>query len=98
MAKRGSVQVNFNQKYFDEIMKSAGVERVTRATAEKVRDVARATAPVKTGAYRDGIVVRRQQTTYRTVHRVVGRDPKTLLVEAKTGNLARALKSVKKSG
>ena len=37
----------------------------------------------------------RHDTQYRTVARVVGRDPKTMLIESKTGNLARSLRGAK---
>lgn len=86
--------VKFNQKYFDRIGKSAGVERLTEAAAKKVLREARATAPVDSGDYRRGLQIEKKESRYRSVFLVVGRDRKTLLVEAWTGNLARALKRV----
>ena len=94
MANRETV--DFNPAFFDQIMKSAGVTRLTKAAAERTAQVAKSTAPVDTGAYRDGIEVERYDSRYRVAFRVVGTDWKTLLVESKLGVLARALKAVKK--
>lgn len=61
-----------------------------RRRAERVAAQARSTAPVETGAYRDGITVF-DVTTDRAVVRVGSTARHAPLVEAKTGNLARAL-------
>lgn len=87
--------VTFNDSYFDEILNSAGVQRLCRSKAEQALAIARATAPVDTGAYRAGLAVEAKRSAHRTVYRVVGHDRKTLLIEAKTGNLVRALKAVR---
>jgi hypothetical protein len=80
-------------------LKSSGVKallnsRETRALltdkAEAVLSTAIASAPVETGNYRDGLEIQ-QDTTDRAVARVVGTAPHSHLVEANTGNLARAL-------
>jgi hypothetical protein len=94
MAKNARTTVDFNPKFFDEIMKSAKVEALTTELADEVLAVAKHTAPVDSGDYRAGLHKETRETQYRTVVRVVGDDPKTLLIEAKTGNLARALKAV----
>lgn len=86
--------VTFNDSYFDEVLNSAGVQRLCRSKAEQALAIARASAPVDTGAYRGGLAVEAKRSAHRTVYRVVGHDRKTLLVEAKTGNLVRALKAV----
>lgn len=93
MAGGGKTSVEFNQSFFDSIMRSAGVQSMQQAAAERVLQRAKATAPVRTGAYRDGLHIARAERKYRTAFLVVGSAPHTLLVEAKTGNLARALKS-----
>ena len=67
-----------------------GVRAELRRRAERVAAQARATAPVETGAYRDGITVF-DATTDRAVVRVGSTARHAPLVEAKTGNLARAL-------
>ena len=87
--------VTFNDSYFDEVLNSAGVQRLCRSKAEQALAIARASAPVDTGAYRAWLAVEAKRSAHRTVYRVVGHDRKTLLVEAKTGNLVRALKAVR---
>ncbi|RJT88158.1 HK97 gp10 family phage protein [Cryobacterium melibiosiphilum] len=74
--------------------KSAGVRRLVKDVADEVAIVARMTAPVDSGDYRDGIEVRMRETSYRAFAIVVGTDWKTMLVEAKTGNLVNALRYV----
>ncbi len=95
MAAKGQTIVEFNQKYFDEIMRTAGVTKLTDATAERALAIAQSTAPVATGDYREGLHIEHYEAAYRRTTRVVGDDAKTLLVESKTGNLARALKAAK---
>lgn len=95
MPARGQTEVEFNQGYFDDIMRSAGVDALTKQQAEKAASIARSTAPVDTGEYRDRIRVVVRESRYRRVYRVIGTDAKTLLIESKTGNLARALKASK---
>ena len=55
----------------------------------------RATAPVDTGAYRDGFRIEVHKSAHRNSYRVVGHDWKTILLESKGGYLVRALKAVK---
>lgn len=95
MAGSGQVKVHFNDAFFDEILNSAGVRAMTRGAAEKALGVARANAPVDTGAYRDGLEVKAVQHARRTTFMVVGTDAKTMLVESRTGNLRKALKAAK---
>lgn len=95
MPAKGQTTVDFNDFYFDEILKSANVEKLSKAAAERAATVARTNAPVDTGSYRNQIEVTTRESRFRRVYRVVGRDPKTLLIESKTGNLARALKAAK---
>ncbi|WOH20129.1 HK97 gp10 family phage protein [Paenarthrobacter sp. GOM3] len=90
--------MEFNDKFFEEIGKSAGVTQICKEVAEKVLATAQASAPVDEGAYRDGLHVEVKAVEKRNVALVVGSDPKTMLIESKTGNLARALNRVKKSG
>jgi hypothetical protein len=91
------VTVDFNQAYFDNILRSAGVEALCQGKAEDALAIARSTAPVDTGAYRDGLEIEKVPHKYRDTYEVVGHDKKTLIIESKTGNLARALKAVKKA-
>ena len=92
-----NVTVTFNQAYFNQIMRSAGVEALCKGKTEDALAIAKSTAPVDTGAYRDGLGIEKVPHKYRDTYEVVGHDWKTLLVESKTGNLARALKAVKKA-
>ena len=96
MAGFGQTDVDFNESFFDAIMHSAEVESLCRQKAEAVLQEAKATAPVDTGAYRDGIEIKVVQHAHRNTYQVVGTDAKTMLVESKTGNLARALKKAGK--
>lgn len=89
------VMVKFNDRYFDELLNSAGVKAMTRRAAEKTLEYAKAHAPVDNGDYRDGLQIEEVKHEHRTTCMVVGTDPKTLLVESKTGNLRKALKAGK---
>ena len=95
MAKDQNGSIDFNPKFFNNIMKTAGVVKLSKAAAEKAAGIARATAPYKSGDYQRGIKVVQRDARYRSTWQVVGTDWKTLLVESKTGNLARALKAAK---
>lgn len=95
MARSGNTEVTFKTEYFDNIMETAEIESLSKAAAERAHVIAQSTAPVDSGDYRDRLGVERRQSRFRGVWRVVGRDKKTMLIEAKTGNLARALKAAK---
>jgi hypothetical protein len=84
--------VQFDNGYFDRLSRSPGVVSITVAAAQKIAATARASAPSDTNTYRNGIkVVLKFQR--RAVALVVGTDKKTMLIESKTGNLARALRA-----
>lgn len=87
--------MEFNDRFFEELGKSSGVTSLVKRKTQDVARIAIATAPVDTGAYRDLIEVRVKTARYRNVGLVVGTDWKTLLVEAKTHNLVRALRQAK---
>lgn len=95
MPAAGQTTVDFNNSFFDEMLNSAGVRALTRGAAEKALNIARANAPVDTGAYRDGLQVEAVQHAHRTTYRVVGTDAETMLIESQTGNLVKALKKAK---
>ena len=95
MPAAGQTTVDFNNSFFDEMLNSAGVRALTRGAAEKALNIARANAPVDTGAYRDGLQVEAVQHAHRTTYRVVGTDAKIMLIESQTGNLVKALKKAK---
>jgi len=95
MARSGDTSFEPNQRWFDTILRSAPVEAVVDQTAGRTQAHAKAHAPVDTADYRDGIRIEHRESRYRRVTRVVGTDEKTMIIEAKTGNLARALKATK---
>lgn len=95
MPAAGQTTVHFNDEFFDEILNSAGVRAMCRGAAERALGVAQANAPVDSGDYKNGLELREVRRAHRTTVMVVGTDAKTMLVESKTGNLARALKAVR---
>lgn len=72
------------------LLNDSGVRADLHRRAEAVAAAARASAPVASGAYRDSIHVE-DATTDRAVVRVVAGSSHAMLVESKTGNLAKAL-------
>lgn len=95
MPAAGQTTVDFNDKFFEDILNSSKVKQLTRQAAERALAAARASAPVETGDYRDGLGIEEVKRAHRTTVMVVGHDAKTLLVESRTGNLAKALKKAR---
>jgi len=87
--------VQFNNRFFEELGRSPGVRRVVDEAADRVQDIAQSTAPEDSGEYRDGIV-RTSKYQRRYVAEVIATDPKSMLIESKTGNLARAVQRAKR--
>lgn len=83
-------KVKLNHAGMRDLLRDPGVRAELTRRAELVLQEATANAPVDTGAYRDGLQII-QDTTDRAVVRIAGTAPHSHLVEAKTGNLARAL-------
>jgi hypothetical protein len=75
-----------------DALSSAAVRAQLESIAHRVEAAAIASAPVKTGNYKNSIHVE-DDTTDRARVRVVASAPHAHLVEARTGNLARALGS-----
>jgi hypothetical protein len=86
-------KVKLNSSGVDQVLSTAKTRAALRPIVEQVAAAARASAPVESGEYRDSITVE-SVTTDRAVERVVARAPHALVVESRTGNLARALGSV----
>ena len=80
----------FNDAFLDKLGRSSRVVGLCEQAAEGIAADARASAPVDTGEYRDGIIVRTRQAAHRTVVEVAATDDKSMLIESTTGNLARA--------
>lgn len=98
-------EVELNDAFFEELGRSPAVVNLCREKAEEVAAIARSTAPVgpdsrggAPGDYRDSIRVEIQHRNRRNAAVVVADNWKSLLIESQTGNLARALNQVKKSG
>lgn len=89
--------MEFNNAFFEKLSTSPEVTALVTEAAERIAAIARETAPVDSGDYKNGIavVVKRQK---RSVALVVASDPKSMIIEAKTGNLVRALKAGRKRG
>jgi len=83
-------RVRLNRAGMRELLRSDGVRHELTRRMDGVESAAKASAPVDSGAYRDSIHVE-QDTTDRAVVRVVADADHALVVESKTGNLARAL-------
>ncbi|MFJ4168494.1 HK97 gp10 family phage protein [Paenarthrobacter sp. NPDC089714] len=90
--------VEYNDAFFERLGKSAEVTDLCSDVANEVASTARATAPRNTNDYADGISVEVVERGRRNVALVVAKDSKSLLIESKTGNLARALNQVKRGG
>ncbi|APZ81756.1 hypothetical protein NCPPB3778_10 [Rathayibacter phage NCPPB3778] len=84
-------ELKFNDSFFDEVLKSPGVKAMVDDAAGKILAAAKQSAPVDTGAYRDSLHIEHHESKYRQVARVVADDPKTMIIESRTGNLARAI-------
>lgn len=95
MARNDGMDLEFNERYFESVLRQPQVEALTDAAGNRALATARATAPVDTSDYQRGLHIEHYQSRFRRTTRVVGSDEKTLLIESKTGNLARALKAAK---
>lgn len=85
-------KVKLNSSGMAAMLKSAEVRAGLQGPAEAVLAAAKGGAPVATGAYRDSLHLVNDTTDRAVVRVVVGVDY-GMLVEADTGNLARALGS-----
>lgn len=88
---RSTIVINHReiQTYLDG---AHGVEALLERSAQNVLGAAQSSAPVASGAYRDSLHIDTDKTD-RMVKRVVAEVDYALVVEANTGNLARALDS-----
>lgn len=86
-------EFEFDPGFFDWLNHQPGIEEATKQAADKVLAVAKATAPVATGEYRDDLSVEKSDRAGRPVYRVGAPDTDySLAIEARTGHLARAVK------
>lgn len=84
--------VQFNNAFFDELSRSPKVAALVDEATERVAATARSTAPEDSGDYKNGITTA-SKLQRRYVGLVIAGDEKSMIVEAKTGNLARALRA-----
>lgn len=82
-----------NRAGMEGLLKSAGVAAMLSTHANRVASAARDIAPVDSGEYRDSIEVYSEMHPTRVAVHVGSTAPHGLIVEAKTGTLARALGS-----
>ncbi|NHN55775.1 HK97 gp10 family phage protein [Calidifontibacter sp. DB0510] len=95
---RPSARVEVDEQALQRFLDTDAIKLAT-VVGEKVAARARTTAPVLSGAYRDGIdvqVARDASTGHKTV-RVGSSVAYTMVIEARTGNLARALDAAREA-
>ena len=80
----------------DALTHDPGIVAVVKRQTDRIAAVARSTAPVDDGDYKAGIRTRIKYQE-RAVGVVEATDPKSLIIEARTGNLARAVKKAARS-
>ncbi|MET4094568.1 HK97 gp10 family phage protein [Arthrobacter sp. UYCu712] len=90
--------MKFNNDFFSKLGHSPEVTALCVSIAERGAAIARSTAPVDTGDYRDGIHVEVVRANRRNVAVIKSDDEKTMWIESETGNLARALGALKSGG
>ncbi|KAB1867334.1 HK97 gp10 family phage protein [Microbacterium algeriense] len=96
MARSGDTEVEFTPRFFEEVLRQPKVERLTDEIAAAALAKMQADAPRDTEAYVEGLHIEHHDSRYRRTTRVVGSDEKTLLIESKTGTMARGLKAAKR--
>lgn len=90
--------VQLNDAFFEQLGRSPEVTQLCVDVAERIAAAARATAPRDSNEYANSIHVEVVRRGRRNAALVIADDEKSLLIESRTGNLARALNQVKKSG
>ncbi|MDQ0735330.1 hypothetical protein [Arthrobacter agilis] len=85
-----------NDSFFSEIGTGPELTQMCVDKAEQIRSAAVSSAPVDSGAYKGSITVKVKRSARRNVAVVEASDPKSLLIESRTGNMARAVRGVKR--
>lgn len=83
-------KLKMNYKGMGALLKGAPASAALASRMQRALSAAQASAPVVSGNYKASLHIE-QDTTDRAVARVVADVPYALIVEAETGNLARAL-------
>lgn len=84
-------RVVLNHRGLRSLLSHPGVVADLQRRGEAVAARARSTAPVQTGAYRDGITVWVEEHPSRTVVKIGSSAPHAAVVEADAGSLSAAL-------
>lgn len=84
-----------NDAFFDSLGRTPAIVAACRESAERIAANARVSAPVDTSDYVTSIHVEPRSAAYRDTFRVVASSEHALAVEARTGNLARAVRGVR---
>lgn len=90
--------VKFDDAFFERLGRSPEVTQLCVDVAERVAAAAKASAPRASNEYANSIHVEVVSRNRRNAALVKADDDKSMLIESITGNLARALNQVKKSG
>lgn len=83
--------IEFNNGALDALTHAPGVVAVVMQATDRIAAQARSGAPVDSGEYK-GKIRTRVKYQKRAVGLVEATDEKSLIIESKTGNLARAVK------
>jgi len=86
--------MKWDESFFDRLGHSPAAVQAVTQKANQAAAIARATAPVDTGAYRASIHVEMRSTAHRVIAVVVADAADAGIVESKTGNLVRAMNAV----
>jgi len=81
----------FDDDEMDRLARGPGITGAVVQAGERIADQIRADAPTDTQKYKNSIIVTVKQQR-RSVALVQSTDPKALIIEAKTGVMARAAK------
>lgn len=83
--------IKFDDLALNDLARSPGITGAVVDAAEKIAATVRADAPVDTADFKNSITVSVKQQK-RSVALVQSSDPKALIIESKTGVMARAAK------
>lgn len=91
-------KVTFNDRFFEQVGTDPRTVSILVGIAGRVAARAKTTGPKDTKDYVNGIKVSTRRSRYRTVAVVTAHDKKSLLVEARTSNLLKALRAERRRG
>lgn len=86
-------KVTLSRRGVNEALSQPAMRRELQGIVDRIASAAEATAPVQSGEYRDGIHAEVDDRWVRPRGKVYAEAEHSMAVEAKTGNLARALGS-----